>query len=74
MSDTSGERLEPLPDLDPQDEDQPMPNEAPEPEPAAGEGPVNPPANNPDEPGQTRPDDDIIEPDEGTSSLADQRR
>jgi hypothetical protein len=74
MSETPGGTSEQLPPLDPEDPDEQLPTEVSEPEPVSGEDPVNPPEQRPDEPGQTRPDDDTIEPDEGTGSLWDQRR
>lgn len=74
MTETPGQRSEELPDLDPEDPAEELPREVPESEPASGDEPVNPAEERPDEPGQTTPDDDTIEPDEGTGALWDQRR
>lgn len=73
MSETSGGASQQLPPLDSEDPAEQLPPEVPEPEPMPGDDPVNPPEERPDEPGETRPHDDTIQPDEGTGSLWDQR-
>ena len=72
MTQTPGSAPEELPPLDPTDPSEALPPEVPAPEPMPGAEPVNPPEERPDEPGQTTPDDDTIEPDEGTGALWDQ--
>ena len=73
MTETQGSPPEKLPPLDRDDPSETLPPEVPEPEPMPGAEPVNPPEERPDEPGETTPDDDTIEPDEGTGALWDQR-
>ena len=51
-----------------------LPVERPEPEPTPGEELVNRPDQHPDEPGEMTPDENTIEPDDGTRALWDRRR